>query len=312
MLYPLWLSAALVAWMSPPLPAFEGFTELAMDPAPAALTRNSHYWVSNEYRHDVYQAAIEGLGGVHIGVGTDQNYILAGWSRPELLVLMDFDMAIPRLHQIYRLMFRAAESPEAMIALWAPTRRAEVEGWIDAAYGGQADIKKIKQTFRAAQKAVYGRLRQTRRAYLKRGVPVWLTDAAQYAWLRHLWASNRVFAVRGDLTGGIALLDIAQKLKAAGLTVRTMYTSNAEQYFEYGPQFKANIKALPFDEKSLILHTVANGRFKKIDGHYHYVWQRGFDFQANLEDGAVKKLRPLLRKRGVRVDEGVSKILGPN
>lgn len=45
--------------------------------------------------------------------------------------------------------------------------------------------------------------------------------------------------------------------------------SNAEQYFGYDKgRFRANMRALPLDESSVVLHTHA------IDStRYHYIWQ---------------------------------------
>ena len=54
-----------------------------------------------------------------MGVGTDQNYLIAGWSRPEVLVLMDFDQVVVDLHRVYQLAFLHAESPEAFLRLSA-------------------------------------------------------------------------------------------------------------------------------------------------------------------------------------------------
>lgn len=302
------LTALLAAPAGPDLAAF---ATLRADPPPPALTRNNHYWVSNEYRHDFYRETITDLGGVYVGVGADQNYLLAGWAKPEVLVLMDFDGAIPRLHRVYRLVFRAAETPEAFVAAWDEKNTAEVEGWIASEHGDGDEAKALRKAFRAARKSVHARLRWTLRAYGKRGVSTWLDDASQYGWIRQLWADGRVFPVRGDLTGAQTMRDIGAAARAAGLPVRLVYLSNAEQYFEYGTDFRANFAGLPFDDRSVVLHTLANGKFAKADGHYHYAWQSGLDFQAHLQDPKMRKIMKLVRLYARPLEEGYSRIVGP-
>ena len=49
---------------------------------------------------------------------SDSGRRVAGWARPEVLVLMDFDIYITWLHKAYRVAFEEAKTPDAMIALW--------------------------------------------------------------------------------------------------------------------------------------------------------------------------------------------------
>ena len=53
-----------------------------------------------------------------IGVGAEQNYVLAGWARPQVLVLMDCDADMVQLHEAYRACFELAAKPDEFIALW--------------------------------------------------------------------------------------------------------------------------------------------------------------------------------------------------
>ena len=47
------------------------FSAIEPDPHPEKLTRDSHYWVSDEQRHDLFRESITNLGGIFIGLGTD-------------------------------------------------------------------------------------------------------------------------------------------------------------------------------------------------------------------------------------------------
>ena len=49
--------------------------------------------VGNEDHLDLFRPAVKDKGGLYIGVGTDQNYLLGAWARAEALVLMDFDIS---------------------------------------------------------------------------------------------------------------------------------------------------------------------------------------------------------------------------
>jgi hypothetical protein len=51
------------------------------DPEPEALTRDTHYWICNEDALELFEPHVRGLGGALVGVGTDQNFIFAGWAR---------------------------------------------------------------------------------------------------------------------------------------------------------------------------------------------------------------------------------------
>ena len=55
----------------------EQLNHIVSDPPPPHLVRGTHYVISNEDRHDLWLKTIANKGGAYIGVGTDQNYVLA-------------------------------------------------------------------------------------------------------------------------------------------------------------------------------------------------------------------------------------------
>ena len=84
--------------------------------------------------------------------------------------------------------------------------------------------------------------------------------------------------------------------------VRVLYLSNAERYFQYTAAFRASVKALPFDDRSVVLRTMGLGSDKTVDP-YFYVVQPGRNFQAWLEEPKVygvshfnKRLEPLEKR----------------
>ncbi|MGK0359647.1 MAG: hypothetical protein ACI9U2_001953 [Bradymonadia bacterium] len=279
------------------------FAQIEADPPPPEIVRNSHYWISNEYRHDLFKDRIADLGGVHIGVGTDQNYLLAGWSKPEMLILMDFDTYIPRIHRAYGIAFEKSATPEAFLAFWQADNAEAVMARLATDFGADKDGdvgkegKRIVRSFKTARPLIQKRLKRTLRKYKKRGVSTFLDDAEQYAYIKTLWATGRVIAIRGDLTATKTMQTIAKAAIDAGMVVRTVYMSNAPQYFNFEAQFRANIAALPFDDKSVFLHTLTRGAFGYADGYYHYNVQPGLNFQVWMETSRYRKLTQILRHR---------------
>ena len=114
------------------------------------------------------------------------------------------------------------------------------------------------------------------------GIPTFLDDPVQYGFIVDLFRNSRVLMVRGDLTGNMAMKDIARVLKELGVPVRALNLSNTEAYFDYVPSFKENIAALPMDENTLILST----SLSTVDpwvarGNYRYYVQKGADYRLD-------------------------------
>jgi hypothetical protein len=267
----------LAAAELPPLPpawtqALQGIVE---DPAPPALVRDQHYVISNESRHDLFRDSALGRGGVYIGVGSDQNYLLAGWARPELLVLFDFDQVVVNVHRVYRAFFLNAATPEEFLELWNVKNEARAEALLAAEYTEPARRAAVVRAYRMARYAVTRRFRQVLLTYKAHGVTSFLDDPAQYRYLASLFRGGRVVMVRGDLTAGTSMSSIATAVQKLGSTVRLLYLSNAERYFTYTDAFRQSLLALPTDERSMVLRTRA-----RRDGSYEYILQEASNFNA--------------------------------
>lgn len=269
------------------------------DPEPEQIIHDSHYWTSNERSHFVWHEAVRGLGGTYVGVGADQNYLLAGWAESELLVLMDFDAAIADLHEVYRLCFARAETPEAFIALWASEREPELVAMIEAAHPDRRAHAPLVRAATAGRQLISARLRRVARSYRALDIPTFVSDQAQYDHIRTLWQNGRVVTLRGDLTGELAMRELARVLDEQQLPVTILYLSNAEQYFDYGDGFRRNIEALPFTDQAVVLRTLPWSRYGYVDEdeRYHYNIQGAHDFAAWMRDSAVLNVGRLLRHR---------------
>lgn len=263
------------------------------DPRPEALTRDQHYLVSNENKHYLFRAALADRGGIFVGVGAEQNYLMAGWARPEVLVLMDFDQQVVDLHKVYGVIFRAAETPAEFRALWEKQRRDRVSAYIAADFADERERERVERTFRRYWRLVGTQLAAVDTQYRAEGIPTFLSDGEQYAHLARLWHEGRALPLRGDLTARQSMTDLADFARDHGLVVRVLYLSNAEFYFEFTTgNYRQNILALPFDEDSLVVRTVPSGGWS-----YWYVEQSGLDFQGCLRAARPPEMRRLLRKK---------------
>ena len=71
----------------------------------------ARFVLSNEWRHDVMFSKLANLGGVFIGVATDQNYTMAAAAHAELLVTMDYDLEVVRVHRMYHALIGRPRRP---------------------------------------------------------------------------------------------------------------------------------------------------------------------------------------------------------
>lgn len=296
-----------------PLPAAirAHFEAIRSDPAPPAIVRSSHYYRTNENAHYVYRERVSDLGGVMTGVGSDQLYLLAGWARPEILVPLDFDAEITLTHRVFAAAFLASDTADALFALFDEESLASLLGLVQARYANDPDLESLLRTTRRAAGPLRDSLRSIRRRYREFGVPTYLTDAAQYEFVRGLFVEGRVFPVRGDLTADNAMLDLALAARRASLPLRLIYVSNAETYFEFGPAYRRNIAAQPFDERSVFLRTFhSNLEHPNGEPNYHYNIETGPHAAAMMLGSSISSVRTLLvqarSRTGVR---GLSEII---
>ena len=259
-------------------------SSIPADPKPRSTVRGLHYVVSNEARPHFFRDVVEDLGGALVGVGTEQNYIYAGWARPELIVPMDFDPVVVDVHRIYMRFFVEAPTPDAFIDLWKKKASKTSVEMISALATSDEDRKGLLRAWRMGRKWIHGRLIKLRRRYTKRGIPIFLTDQDQYDYLVSMVRGGRVHPVRGDLTKKGTLEAIGQVVAKLGLTIRVLYLSNAEQYFSYTPAFRESIRSLPTDPKSLVLRTHPKAK----DEDYSYMIQTMDHFRAFLARDTVR------------------------
>lgn len=288
----LWVVATL-AGSAPVIPAGLGeVARLPSDPAPAKLTNDTHYLVSNERRLDLLRDDVAGRNGVYVGVGAAQNYILAGWAAPSFMVLVDFDQDVVDLHALHIAFLAQADNGEQFEALWGEEAKPVVERLLVVAAPDPTRRLRLQALYDRARLEVAASLAKTRARFEELGVSCFLDDSAQYARVAALARTGRIVAKRGDFTEPGVVAQLARALEDAHAQVGVLYLSNIEQYFMYGRGFRDNVAGLPMDEDTTVLRTLP----AKPAG-FEYITQRGDHMQAWVER---KNVRSVYRIRGMK------------
>jgi hypothetical protein len=101
-------------------------------------------------------------------------------------------------------------------------------------------------------------------------------------------------------------------LRDSDMKLGVLYTSNAEQYFEYTPSVRRNFLAQPFAENALVLRTLGWDSHGFVDGEeYHYNMQAGTNFAGWMKTSMVSKAGRLLRHKTMTEIPGNSVIDQP-
>lgn len=289
-------------------PALLAFAQVPADPEPSAITRGEHNWIGTEDRLDLFHTEIANLGGLHIGVGAEQNWVLCGWSRCEALVLMDVDQATVDLHHAYIATIAATPTRQAFVDLWSDRSRKASRAAIITRYSGREALGALKAVD-VARWSIERRFNQLIAQLKARALPSFLTDDAQYEHLHALAARGRVFAVRGDLTAKKTLLAIGAAATSTQHTVRSLYLSNAEQHISYNKQARKNMLSLPMDDRSVVLRTHGSLDLGSVGGgsSSHYGVQTGPSFRAFVADARVRSSHQILQWAAPSTEPGASK-----
>ncbi len=276
----------------------EATRRVRSDPPPEQITRGLHYVISDEARHDLFHEAVADKGGVFLGVGTNQNYLMAAWAKPEYLVIVDFDQVVVDLHQIYRALFLECETPAEFLRLWGPkwATRKVVYQHIRKHVPRRSVRKGVREVFYQYRRRVNYGLNTSLQRTQERGVPSFLDDQAQYDFIRQLYSEDRVLVRRGDFTGRKTMADIGRMLEKLELTVRVVYLSNVEQYVRWHHgRYRRNLLGLPVDEGSVVLRAYGWGSVRVADHNYRYYVQPAEMFHTWLANRKLASYMRLLR-----------------
>ena len=256
----------------------------------AVLEENEgqHFMYSDELHPEKFYETIQGMGGTYIGIGSDQGYLFTGWQRPTLAFLVDYDPWIVVQHKVYMAFWRTCADSACLLNLFddreAGLAFLESESGVAAGLNG----KETQKIYRAGRMSVAKKLRAIRKMPQK----TFMNDPEEFAYIKNLIESGRLRTFQANLLGNLAFKSIADTLNALGATVMTLYLSNAEQYWAYSKQFKANMLGLPAAENALVMRTSAS---KPINNDYRYSVQPMRNFKAWLEHPKGNTVRAITK-----------------
>lgn len=262
-----------------------------------------HYPISNEFRHDLWFPAVRDLGGAFVGVGTDQCYTLAAVQNASLLWVVDFDPLVPVIHRLYSVLVPESDTPDALLARFADENRRATLALLEERLAGASDRDAIIRAYRRNRARMYPYLRRVLRNRPYGNPASWLSDPVLYGRVRALIGSGRVIARNGDVTANGAMRAVGRVARELGVTVRVIYFSNAEQFFPYSRDFRANVDGLPVDERTIVLRTFREPGVPYPEGdRWHYMVQPIADMQARLTENGYRHsrqfVRDLMQRRG--------------
>ena len=260
------------------------------------------YLAGDEWNLHLYQEHIDGLGGGYVGVGADQAYLLMSWSKPEFAWLIDYDPMVVKTHKLYEAFFLHAKTPEEFLALWDRDHAKEAKALLAKYWEGDEDEARVQKIYDAWRRRIRRRLRRVANTLEEAEVPSYLDDQGRYDYVRGMLASGRVRPMLANLLEDEGMVGIGKAARELGVPIRVLYLSNAQEYWAYPDQFRANIAALPFDERSRVLHTLSTWSTNK---DYRYVLQPGQNFAAWMTHDWVRKVYYMIPRRELEGPEDI-------
>jgi hypothetical protein len=266
-----------------------------------------HFTYSNENDHALWLAHATGLGGGYLGVGSDQNYTLFAAARSELVWLMDYDLVVTRAHRIYRALILESVSANEFLLRWEPFDERATRELVEAAFAADPDRAALLELLDVLWRDAGHYFRKVAARRAPDGGPgSWLADPELYRYVRAMFAAERVRIVPGDLLGTTMMPGIAGAHRALGMPMRVVYLSNAEEYFPYNEAFRGSFGAMPIDDRSVVLRTVAR---KVPDGSrraWHYQVQPARRFVELLTVRRVERFTSFAEEASYSAEGGLS------
>ncbi|MGE0787771.1 MAG: hypothetical protein AB7S26_19000 [Sandaracinaceae bacterium] len=278
----------------PGTPLSEAARRIAADvPDEGTPNPGEHYPISNEFRHDLWFDHIRDLGGAFVGVGADQCYTLAAVQNASIVWVVDFDPLVPVIHRLYGVLVPATATPAELVARFEEGAVDATVALLEERLAGAPDREAVIGAYRRNRARMHGYLRRVLRNPRQGS---WLSDPALYARVRALHEGGRVIARNGDVTANGALRAVGNAARQLGVPVRVLYFSNAEQFFPYGTELRANVNNLPVDERTVVLRTFREPGIVYPEGdRWHYMVQPFADMWARISENGYRNSRMFVR-----------------
>ena len=292
----------------------------------------NHYIKSNEPRQHIWRPYLENIGGGYAGVGIDQNYSFIAHAHSEWAWLFDYDPAVVHLHKVLRAVILDAADRQSFIAHFQSAAQGDVATLLAETYHDDDDRAAYREMYsisravllRYYEHQVQGEVSNPdivkaptaapdaprRIAGVKVGEPSadptfgWLATESAYQHIRTLYLQGRIIILNGDMLAQDSMQGIGAAARALGVVIRIYYPSNAPECWPWTEQYKKNVLALPFDDRSIVLQTLSGikGGFEKSIGYWHYNVQSGLVQQELLSRRGTGSIKQVVFER-TRTDD---------
>ena len=249
-----------------------------------------HYPSSNERRIDLFRDQIRDLKGGYVGVGTDQNFTFIGWANSRYAWLMDFDPVVVAVNRIHFTFLEKAVDYNQFKELWSRKNRASSWEFIKKKFEKDPDFERIQTAWKVAHRGwndVPERLEELALMEKRFHLGSFSSDPEQYRRIRQMVLDGRIQAIPGDLNGSVSFQNIARSAESLGVPIRVLYTSNAEEYFNFPESYRKNILALPFDDKSVVIRTMTSGTRQFLGYPEGEKFPENYPFHYNVQPMSV-------------------------
>lgn len=243
------------------------------------------YITPNEPMRYLWAPYISDLGGGYAGVGSDQNYDFIAEARSEWVWLYDYDPNVNRLHHMLKPLILASSTPQDFAQLFHKNNQTKAMELIEEMYGDSAPV--FIAFYRGYRSRFYRHYSRQLKGYRRSPEFGWLAIQSNYDYIRLLHKQNRIIPVAGDMLATKGLRSIGHTAKEMGVPLRIYYTSNAPTAWggRLTKEYKENVAALPFDDRSLILATYNTGGFDQ-KGYWHHSVASALTIQSRIVQGS--------------------------
>lgn len=277
------------------------------------------YIVTNEHRHFLLAPYIKNLGGGYLGVAAEANYSMIAHARSRVAWLFDFDMNIVRLHKLIGGLVKQSRTAEEFVQRFHPSYSRESLGILAKEYAKDPDragIESVYSRFRHRLYQHYSRLQLPDERYGEFG---WLRNPNAYKHIRTMYLQGRIVIVPGDMLKDLTMNSIASAARETGVPIRVYYPSDAESHYRFNENYKSNVRALPFDEASVVIRTIWQDYYSafkvkqpgwhapKRKHYWHYVVHGGQSYQKKLQYEHFASVQDFLPYR-VRIHYSLSTV----
>lgn len=257
------------------------------------------YVTTNERRTPTFRRYIENIGGGYLGVGSDQNYDFIALARSRWAWVLDYDPNVVRLHHVLRALILASETPEEFVDRFGEEQEDASLALLEETYADHPQKEKFKRFYVGRREKLLKHYRGSLEPREEDPEYGWLSHAGHYAYIRTLYQQGRLVPVAGDMLGTVTMRAVGDAAEGIGIPIRIYYATNAPTAWggAITDDYRANVRALPFDDQSVVLETFSRMEAFHQKGYWHYAVMDGHLHQQRIGLAGYTKVEQLFWDR---------------